>query len=645
MRTFNITVGYVEHPAHFVETRDDVDAFLDWARGKKRLALDTETTGLRPLVNPDFRVRLVQVSDGKQAWLLSNETPAGEAAWQAVRQVLSSLQQLAVFNAPFEAGGLTHAGLIDWDHFWRIQVDCRTMAHLLDARGRRLNGGCPLDLKSLSYYLVENWKLQHVRWRKDSEKKELLTAAKAAVGKHVTAATMWAQIPVDNSAYLAYSARDALWTWKLACVLSPILRTNGFNDLHQRERRFAAIVANMSRLGFEVDEGYTRTVEKVLESELMAMRSEMSERHGAFNPNSVPQVLLKFAEQGLHPVDDQGKPSTARAVLEALPESVLAADLLAYRRENKALTACVRPMLNMVSDRGRLHADFKTLGTITARMSCSDPNLQQMPKRRGAAERLRNCLRADEGKVIVAADLSQVEYRVAAGLSRDPFMLNAFANGIDLHKATAEDLFPGTGCNHDECDHRTFAKNAGFGKIYGAGAATIALQTGSTLETARKVVARYDEVMSGLASWSEGLVEQVNEQLWESDGAEAFVTNLHGRRVQIDPQKAYVAVNYAIQSEARDQLVDWVFNADDAGLLSGSLLAIIHDELVCQADPADAEDLAIELEHAAAVLDVEGVPIAADAKVGTRNWGSLYAKKKDTAPQDEERPDTNPEGA
>lgn len=629
MKTTTATIAGVERGIHLCQTAEDVETFLRWASTRPALAVDTETTTYKRWTDPDYRLRLIQFGDADTAYCLPPTLSDAAAV------VLRGARTLAFANAPFDIGVLSE--IVPAAELWPKAHDVLVMAHLLDSRGRRL-GGCPLDLKSLSYYAVEGLPLRAILYTKggvSTEKKDLRTAAKSHGYKK--AGDEFVVLPIDDETYLRYSGADAIYTYRLAAILGRFITESKLGDLYERERRFASIVHAMECRGFSLNERHARDTATMLDDDVAAIRLELDANWGLCSPNSPGEVVSALTRHGVAwpSPDDQpdhytpkGKPSAARHVLESL-DHPLAAALLDYRAEHKALVGCVRPLLAATGSDGRVHPSFKTLGAVTGRMSCKQPNLQQMPKRRGTAERMRACLQAGEGLVIVSADLSQIEYRVAASLSKDEQMLAAYRDDADLHVRAAELIFQTTSPTGAQ---RTLAKTAGFGKIYGAGAATMARQTGTSTAAAQRVIDAYDENFVGLSSWSHALIDDVVAQL--DDSGAATVTTRYGRSIPVDPDRPYAAVNYVCQSTARDVLVDWVFALES----TAGLMAIIHDELVFEIDPREADDLKHSLEAAATRVELDGVPVLADAGVGGRDWGSLY--RKDSPPADTDREDT-----
>jgi DNA polymerase-1 len=633
---FKQQVADQAYDCFFVERPEDNKAALENLVGSKSLAVDTESTGLRPLIDKDWRLRLVQIYNGKEVWLLRPEISS-----EVIKKILAGSSNIALFNAPFDTICLQVSGLIDWESFWRKVTDVRSMAHLLDNRGRAI-GGCPLDLKSLSYYLINNWSLDGVLWKLKQHLKietvKMIKAGETALGRKLAKDEHWAACPIDNMDYLRYSALDALWTGKLAGMLGRSVIERGLSHLLTRERRLARICATMTLRGFLTDEAYVNEARLQAMADTAEMRQAMQEQFGEVglsNPRSSKQVFRAYALlDGKIPRDEKGKISAAKSIIGDWDDPLSLA-LMEFRAEDKCLSGTLTPLTNLVDSEGRVHTEYRTLGTVTGRMAASGPNLQQMPKRRNTARKYRSCLQADEGKIIVSADLSQIEYRVAADRSGDPGMIAAYQNGLDLHEEAARLLFS-TGTFAPTEAQRDLAKSCGFGKIYFAGPGKIARTGHVSMDMARELIRQYDSLYSGLAQWSKGQLQTALNQM--EAGENPGVTTLYGRDLLIDASRPYVIVNYQVQSAARDILVDWLFLCEDQGILEGNLLALVHDEIVLQCAPEDGSEVAHILEQTASAVDsLTRVPNVAEAKVGTRSWGSLFPS--DTKVQDLDRGD------
>jgi DNA polymerase-1 len=255
---------------------------------------------------------------------------------------------------------------------------------------------------------------------------------------------------------------------------------------------------------------------------------------------------------------------------------------------------------------GRVHPDYRTLAAHTGRMSVKWPAMQTFKR---DDPRLRGCFVAEPGMVLVGCDFKAVEVRVAAALADEPRLIEVIRAGTDIHDNTARLMF-GPGWTKPQ---RTLGKRATFGTIYGGGAPGLAKQTGVTVETARNVVQRFRRAYPRITAFGTAMANRDP------------VRNAARRRIPADPARTYANSNYAIQSTARDLLVESLYRLCALDGWHPYLWAIIHDEIVLQVPAEQAEDARRAL-HTAMTTSFRGVPIEADAKVIGSRWGGQVAE-------------------
>ena len=250
-----------------------------------------------------------------------------------------------------------------------------------------------------------------------------------------------------------------------------------------------------------------------------------------------------------------------------------------------------------------MHPSINTLNARTARMSVSEPPLQQLP---ASDDMIRRMFLAEEGQRMASIDFSGVELRVLAALSQDPLMLQAFAQNADLHQITAD----AAGVS------RKVGKNYNFGKVYGAGPRTLARQSKITEEEAQRVADIFDETYKGVTEYSHKLAYPIKR------GNRSFVITETGRKLPVDAERPYAALNYVIQSTARDILGRAMISVHKAGLWDHAVLPI-HDEILFSFPESDAVELSRE---AGVVMEtvLKDVHINTEPDLGGNSWGSLY---------------------
>jgi DNA polymerase-1 len=276
---------------------------------------------------------------------------------------------------------------------------------------------------------------------------------------------------------------------------------------------------------------------------------------------------------------------------------------------------------------GRIHTSYHQAVTATGRLSSSDPNLQNIPIRNEAGRRVRQAFIAGEGNKILAADYSQIELRIMAHLSGDKGLLNAFSEGLDVHRATAAEVF-GVGLAEVSSEQRRSAKAINFGLIYGMSAFGLAKQLGVGRNEAQQYIDTYFARYPGVLDYMERTRSQAREQ--------GYVETLMGRRLYLPEINARngmrrqaaerTAINAPMQGTAADIIKKAMIDVDQwlqsAGL-NARMIMQVHDELVFEVAAADLDALqqgVVERMSAAAEL---AVPLVADVGVGS-NWDEAH---------------------
>jgi DNA polymerase-1 len=587
----------------------DYWAFL--ARGEKVLCIDSETTGLN-IFHASFAGRLFQVGDRREAWVLRFDLFADV--------IIKTLRQQRAFTGHHVVG----YDLPVFDRTLGVTIeelagrtfDTRIFAHLLDPRQPH-EGGAGLSLKPLSAIYVDP---------SAPDTQEGLTAVFRTIrdpdGKLCTKENGWRYIPIDHPTYVLYAGLDVILGRRLFDELAPLVRDLGLDELSQFEHLFQSHLSVMRRKGVRVDVPYSEHLDQELAEE--AERFEkIAARYGVDKVNSTAQVseaLLAMGET-LTEKTDGNEWKVDKAVLMPLADlddqweriegrkpNPLADAVLRAKRAGKWRKSYVSAFLDGRSPEGRIHASIGGLQARTARMSISSPALQQLPS---GDWKVRRALIADPGKLIIASDYSQVEMRVLAALCKDPTLVEAILSGTDLHSFTAERVF-GPDFTKRE---RKIAKAIGFGKVYGGGKATVSRQTGVPEHEVAPAMAAYDSTFPGIKRYGRKLQNRAEY------GRREVVTPA-GRHLPLDRDRLYAATNYVVQSTARDLLAQAVVDIFDAGM-GDMLLLPVHDELVAQADAAEAQDAITEIGRLMESTFM-GVPIVADPEVYGPSWGHGY---------------------
>ena len=388
--------------------------------------------------------------------------------------------------------------------------------------------------------------------------------------------------------------------------LAPELASYRLTGVSRLEADFAPIMEAMEARGLPLDVPAWREVLAGAEARAAAARSRLGESVGTDltgNPSLEPgergRILAWFQDQG-YPVQ-----STSKHALASVDHP--AARALLDWREAAKLTSTYEGYLDRLAG-GRIFGRFQALGAASGRMSCGHPNLQNIPAR------LRPCVRAPEGRVLVSADYSGCELRIVASLSGDEALIAALLEE-DFHSAVASRLFnkPVSKTENPELRHQ--AKGINFGLLYGMGAKSLGADLGISSSEARGLMDRYFEGFPQLAQWRRQALEAPKQQ--------GFLRTRLGRRLAVERDRDIgpLALNFPVQGGGAD-LIKRAAVRVEQGLareqLDASLVNMIHDELLLEASEGDAAAVATlvkgEMITAGAELFKE-VPMAVDAAI------------------------------
>lgn len=603
MRVLRHTVAGDVCQIYVPEHESDLDAFDRFlAAGDQFLAVDTESTGL-DLFADQHKLRLVQIGNSTEAWVLR-----ADLFRDACIRALSQSRNFIMHNAPFDVLTVERHLGIPLDLLMPRTWDTRIMAHILEPREKH-EGGIGLGLKNLSAVFVDPGA---------PDTQNDLTKVFNAFGW--TKATGWARISIDHMTYQLYAGLDVILTHRLFQQLLPATRQ--YNDLCKMEHRLQYILTSWRRRGMLLDIPYVERLSIELHNEYVE-QCDLAAELGVESVFSNDQVIARLQAMGeeLTARTEKGAIQVDRAVLEPLADldrnfhrmnirepNPLADAVSRAKRAKKWLEAYAQGFLDWRDSDDRIHPVINSLQARTARMSVSTPALHQLPS---SDWRIRRSFIPDPGMVMISADYKAVEMRVLAALSHDYTMRNAISKGLDLHDFTAERVF-GPGFTSQQ---RKIAKNIGFGKVYGGGAAGVARLTGADEEGVRVAMAAYDATFPGVRRYSQQLIRKAKQGLLE------VVTPI-GRRLPLDPERLYAATNYMVQSSARDLLAQAIIRLHEAKL-SQYLLLPVHDELLGQAPKEDAEEIVHEI-GSTMECDFQGVSILSSAEVYGDSWGAGY---------------------
>ena len=456
--------------------------------------------------------------------------------------------------------------------------------------------------------------------------KEVCGTGKSQIGFH--------EVPVDRAT--EYAAEDADVTLRLWTRFKARLAPERVTQIYEMvDRPLVSVVARMEREGVKVD----REGLQALSAEFAGQIAELEERICAEagckftigSPKQLGEVLFdKMQLQGGRK-GKSGTWSTDVNELERLAkDGVPIANMILEWRQLSKLKATYTDALVEQSnpDTGRVHTSYSLSGAQTGRLSSTDPNLQNIPIRTEVGRRIRDMFIAEEGHVILAADYSQIELRLAAHMADVPELKRAFAQGADIHSITAQELF-----GEVNRDTRANAKTINFAILYGISRWGLAGRLGITAEEAQAMIDRYFERFPGISNYIADTLHKVRDL--------GYTTTLFGRKTHFPSIRSKTqherqgaeraAINAPIQGTSADIIKRAMARMCPAleaeGLGKVRMLMQVHDELVFEVPEADAERAGAVIrrvmERAAEPAVTLSVPLGVEIGTG-RNWGEAH---------------------
>jgi len=576
------------------EDATDLAIMYDWIESQHTLAVDWETSGLN-IYDENHTARLLAMATPREAWVFPYET-FREGWWELPRRLLGC--RLIMHNASYDIQVFARHWDMDQVLLWSKTRDTKILAHQIDPRGRD-EGGIGQSLEELvKYYMPEYEKLG------DDLKDEFKRLkANGTIRKSATFADMWRELPIDNELYNIYAGTDAILTARLFQDFREKVDIN--SDLTKMDHKVAMIASLMDAKGFLLDTEYTTKLRDDLLIQEHLFKT-VAKSYDLDNINSPQQVVEALAARGLVPAEKtpKGNPKVDKVFLKAHEDDPLVHAIIEGKKAGKWRTTWVEKFLNSTDSTGRVHPSTNTLRARTARFSITGIPAQTLPS---SDSIVRSCFVADIGQSIVGVDYAQQELRFAAAKAPDARMIRAFKNGEDLHYITAETAWPGRGE-----EMRKYGKGGNFGTVYGGGVKALMEQFGMTYEQAAAVIAAIRKAYPGLKILGDRLGLEA-----EKNG---YITTWTGRKLPVDPNRLYSALNYYVQSGCRDITASAMIRLYDAGYVDYMRLAI-HDEILFSL-PNEQE----MVDDIMSIMSTKVGPLLlpAEAKIGSRSWGSLY---------------------
>lgn len=596
---------------HCIQTQAQLDEWLAKIHTAELTAIDTETDSLNALQAQLIGISL-SVQPGEAAYI-----PLGHEGLDAVQQ-LPLADVLAQLQPWLEDASKPKLGQ-------HVKYDQHVLAnHGITVRGYQH------DTMLQSYVLevhrphgLESLALRHTG-RTGLSYEDLCGKGKNQIP--------FAQVPLDKAC--AYACEDADQTLDVHRVLWPQIQAQpGLLHIYELEMATSEALLRMERNGVAIDAQELARQSNDLGTRIVALEQAAYELAGQpFNLSSPKQLGEIFFDKLGMPVVKKtptGGRSTDEEVLEKLADDYpLPAKILEHRSLSKLKNTYTDKLAHMALPRtGRVHTHYAQAVAVTGRLSSNEPNLQNIPVRTPEGRRIRQAFIAPPGRVIASADYSQIELRIMAHLSGDEALLNAFHQGLDVHRATAAEVF-GVALDQVSSEQRRFAKVINFGLIYGMSSYGLAKNLGIDNQAAAAYIDRYFQRYPGVKRYMDDTVALAH--------AQGYVQTVFGRRLYLPdinggngPRKKAAeraAINAPMQGTAADLIkkaMVAVQNRLDAAQPEVLLIMQVHDELVFEL-PADKADwLRQEVPVLMAGVAQLNVPLLAEVGVGV-NWEQAH---------------------
>ena len=590
-----------------------LDEWISRLEDAPLFAFDTETTSLNYMQAEIVGVSFA-VEPGEAAYVpLAHINPGLEGQLNR-EQVLEQLRPLLESDAvkkvgqhlKYDANVLANHGI----SLRGIAHDTMLESYVLDAVGSRHDMGS-LALKYLGQRVIS---FEEV-------------AGKGA--KQIT----FDHVPIEQAA--EYAAEDADVTLRLHEALMPRLEAEPklrevYEDL---ELPLVPVLSKIERNGAYVSVDRLRKQSGEIATRLAELETKACELAGQpFNlasPKQLGEILFEKLELPVIKKTPKGAPSTAEEVLVELANDYeLPAVLIEHRGLAKLKSTYTDKLPEMVdAATGRVHTSYHQAVTATGRLSSSDPNLQNIPVRTEEGRRIRQAFIAPLGRKIVAADYSQIELRIMAHLSSDAGLLHAFAHELDVHSATAAEVFD-VALEAVNNDQRRKAKAINFGLIYGMSAFGLAKQIGVSRSEAQQYIDRYFARYPGVADYMDATRALAHEQGYVETllGRRLYLPEINARNKQRQLAAERTAINAPMQGTAADIIKLAMIEVDrwlTDSALDAKMIMQVHDELVFEVADDACDALCAEVTARMANVIELKVPLLTEVGVGA-NWDEAH---------------------
>ena len=606
-----------------VQTMERLEHWIERAFTKRAVAFDTETTGLDAMqaslcgislaLGPNDACYVPLGHGGSDMFAERPEQIDRDAALDALKPMLEADSVLKIgHNAKYDINILARHG---------IEVgpvdDTMIISFALDA-GRSLDGiGGGHGMDELAERHLGHKCLPY---------KEVCGSGKKAIP--------FSEVALAKAT--EYAAEDADVTWRLHKVLKPRLATEGSTTIYERvDRPLIPVVAAMERNGIRVDRARLADLSREFAEEIAKIEKAIYDCCGQEftigSPKQLGDILFdKMGYKGGRK-GKSGQYSTDQAILEGLAAqgAEVARMVLDWRQLSKlkstytdALQACINASTQ------RVHTSYSLVGAQTGRLSSTDPNLQNIPIRTAIGRQIREAFVPEEGNVLLAADYSQIELRLAAHMCDVPTLKEAFRAGEDIHARTAKEMF-----GEVTRDTRAQAKTVNFAILYGISRWGLAGRLGVEPDEAQAIIDTYFQRFPGIQTYIHTTLESVRERGYSQTlfGRKTWFPRINSKNQAERQGSERAAINAPIQGTSADiikrAMARMVPALEDAGLNRVRMLLQVHDELVFELPESDvaAASPVIECVMAEAALPAASLDVPLGIDIGTgASWDAAH---------------------
>ena len=594
-------------------TKKEFEALLDRLSRAEVTAIDTETTSLNYMQAEIVGISVAIVSN--EAYYIPLMHEYDGVPNQLDREYV--LQKLKPWLEDKEAKKIGH----------NLKYD----SHIFANHGIELNG---TDFDSmLESYVLNSTATRHNLNAVAKRYLNLDTTSYEDVAGKGAKQIGFNQVSLEDAIH--YAAEDADVSFQLHQTLHPkLMEINSLAKLYTDiEAPLLKVLQTIERNGVLIDESMLQKQSDQFAITLKELESKAYSLAGAeFNLNSPKQLQEILYDKLSLPIlkkTPKGQPSTAESVLQRLAEDFpIVQTILNYRTTAKLKTTYTDKLPLMVNqDTGRVHTSYHQAVTATGRLSSSDPNLQNIPIRTVEGRRIRQAFIAPKGFQILAADYSQIELRIMAHNSQDPGLLDAFQAGLDIHQATAAEIFA-VDLQSVSAEQRRSAKAINFGLIYGMSAFGLTRQLGITRGDAQEYIELYFARYPKVKEYMDAIRNQARESGFVETvfGRRLYLPDIDSRNYQRRQYAERSAINAPMQGTAADIIKKAMIDLEQrlvAESINAKIIMQVHDELVLEVEDSSVgavSELVTEAMGKAADLDVA---LKVDLGVG-ENWDQAH---------------------